>query len=253
MRTLATAAVLLFACAALAQPRMNEHAAQDLFNRANAEYQQQRYAEARALYGQIIDAGIESADLFYNMGNASARLGRTGEAVLYYEKARKLAPRDSDVRANLRRVGPPDNDPQRFVLAVPLFWILEKLSLREWVGTFLTLFVLMGITGAVYYGFPPPRWAWLVRNAFRAMAVASAVLALFAAAKLYQSHRVEHSVVMRSNAPVYSGPGERFSQVGATPEGTKVRRLAFNDPVWAQVQLMDGQRGFVVANSLRPI
>jgi tetratricopeptide (TPR) repeat protein len=232
---------------------MTVNAAMDLFNKANHEYQEQKYAEARDTYQQIITAGIQSSDLFYNMGNACARLGKTGEAVLYYERARKLAPRDRDVATNLRRIAPPDNDSRHFALFVPFFWILDSLSLREWMAAFLALFVLAGIAGALCFAFPMRRHSVLSRRLFQTIGVASLVLGLFAGTKYYQSEYVVHAVVMKPRVSIFSGPGDKFSQTVSAPEGTRVRRLSFADPAWAKVMLTDGQYGFTEAGNLSPI
>ena len=45
-----------------------------------------------------------SADGLYNLANSYARAGKPGLAVLNYERARILAPRDPDIRYNLRRL-----------------------------------------------------------------------------------------------------------------------------------------------------
>jgi hypothetical protein len=45
-----------------------------------------------------------SAAALYNLGNAYARAGKPGLAVLNYERARVLAPNDPDIEANLRFV-----------------------------------------------------------------------------------------------------------------------------------------------------
>jgi tetratricopeptide (TPR) repeat protein len=45
-----------------------------------------------------------SAAALYNLGNSYARQGKPALAVLNYERARVLAPRDPDIRANLRQL-----------------------------------------------------------------------------------------------------------------------------------------------------
>src|SRR5271170_1776891 len=52
---------------------------------------------------QPAEAGYSAAAL-YNLGNAYARAGKPGMAVLNYERASLLAPNDPDVEANLRLV-----------------------------------------------------------------------------------------------------------------------------------------------------
>jgi hypothetical protein len=52
---------------------------------------------------QPIANGRYSPSALYDLGNSYARAGRPGLAVLNYERAHLLAPRDADINANLRR------------------------------------------------------------------------------------------------------------------------------------------------------
>jgi len=45
--------------------------------------------------------GYEASSLFYNLGNAYYKQNDLPRAILYYEKARLLAPWDEDIRQNL--------------------------------------------------------------------------------------------------------------------------------------------------------
>jgi tetratricopeptide (TPR) repeat protein len=71
------------------------------FQSANASYEAGDYARAIEDYTLVAQAGIAHPDLFYNLGNAYFKQGNLGRAVLWYERARRLAPRDADVRENL--------------------------------------------------------------------------------------------------------------------------------------------------------
>lgn len=55
----------------------------------------------RARADAQIPPKVWSSAALYNLGNAYARAGKPGLAVLNYERARLLAPNDSDVEANL--------------------------------------------------------------------------------------------------------------------------------------------------------
>lgn len=246
------AALLILAASSV--PALSADEAQGVFTRANAAYAKQDYAEAHKLYGEIASSGIRSPQLFYNLGNASARLGRTGEAVLYYERARALSPRDPDLLANLKRVAPPDNFPQPFILAVPFHRALEGFSVREWTALFLTLWVLAGLLGAALFlsaGAGARTW---LRRVLWIVGPAAVVTGVFAGIRLYDNARVAHAIVTKPKAIVYSGPDAGFSMIASATEGTKVRRLPFGgSPAWVQVRLMDGQKGFVRAADITPI
>ena len=44
---------------------------------------------------------VDALLLFYNLGNACFKSDRLGEAILWYERARLLSPRDEGIGANL--------------------------------------------------------------------------------------------------------------------------------------------------------
>ena len=72
------------------------------FIKAGALYQTEDYAGAIKGYQKILDQGVSSAAVYYNLGNAYFKSENLGKAILYYEKALRIAPRDPDIEANLR-------------------------------------------------------------------------------------------------------------------------------------------------------
>ena len=79
-----------------------QSAALGLYSEGNDLYRRGEFAAARTRYLAAAGTGVRDARLFYNLGNACFKDGRLGEAVVWYERARRLAPRDEDVLANLR-------------------------------------------------------------------------------------------------------------------------------------------------------
>ena len=139
------------------------------------------------------------------------------------------------------------------MLFVPFFWIVDSLSLREWMAAFLVLFTVSGIVGATGFAVPHRRLGTVSRRLFYVVGAISLVLGVFAGTKYGQTEYVAHAIVMKPRVSIYSGPGDKFSQTVSAPEGTRVRRLSFSDPTWAKVMLMDGQYGFTEATNLSPI
>ncbi|MCX8108911.1 MAG: tetratricopeptide repeat protein [Verrucomicrobiae bacterium] len=72
------------------------------FEAANRLYEQGKYGDAISSYLKILAAGIESPAIYFNLGNAYFKSGQAGRAIYYYRKAARLAPRDPDIRANLK-------------------------------------------------------------------------------------------------------------------------------------------------------
>ena len=71
------------------------------FYTGNVYYEKKDYAKALENYRAAFDMGIESGNLYYNMGNASLKMGKIGYAILFYEKAMRLIPQDGDLKSNM--------------------------------------------------------------------------------------------------------------------------------------------------------
>ena len=121
------------------------------FDAANKLYEQGRYPEAAAAYERLLDAGHRSQSVYFNVGNAWFKAGQMGRAIAAWRMGEQLAPRDPDVRFNLRfahhKVTGSEAFPrpawQRALLALTLnewtaiataaLWLwFALLALREW-------------------------------------------------------------------------------------------------------------------------
>ena len=71
------------------------------YRRADALYQEGQYEQAAEKYEQIAGS-IQNSAVYYNLGNAYFRLGYRGKAILNYERAKRLTPRDKDTNFNLK-------------------------------------------------------------------------------------------------------------------------------------------------------
>jgi len=75
---------------------------EQLFEHGNMLYRAGDYRGAAALYDSIINQGYRSAEVYFNLGNSRYRLEQLAQAVLAYERAARLKPRDPDIAHNLR-------------------------------------------------------------------------------------------------------------------------------------------------------
>ena len=73
-----------------------------IFSRANKNYNLGSYEQALAGYDSIVQIGLHSSELYFNMGNAHYKLNRIAPSILNYEKAQLLDPTNEDIQHNLR-------------------------------------------------------------------------------------------------------------------------------------------------------
>ena len=71
------------------------------YRSADALYQEGQYEQAAEKYERIASS-IKNGAVYYNLGNAYFRLGNRGKAILNYERAKRLMPRDKDTNFNLK-------------------------------------------------------------------------------------------------------------------------------------------------------
>src|SRR5262249_38203954 len=74
----------------------------DEFEKANRAYIDGKYGDAINNYIKVIQQNGFSSNVLFNLGNAYERNGQHGLAILSYERAQRLNPRDPDIAANLK-------------------------------------------------------------------------------------------------------------------------------------------------------
>ncbi len=229
---------------------------QDVFRRAEEAYREGRYAEAAEQYESLRSQGIEDGALSYNLGNAYAKSGRLGLAILHYERALRRMPGDSDTKANLEFANALITDvverpdlPSYVVWVVDLYRALEP----DYCAGLLSLSFLFG--GAVVTVLLLGRWPSLRTPAITVLVIAGFVAlvsaGLLAAKFTAASERVE-AVVLVSATDVRSGPGETNPQLAEIHEGLKLSVLGTRED-WLQVGLPNGITGWVRAGDVETI
>ena len=223
----------------------------DEFQAANALYDAGKFAEAIAAYEKIEP---KSAHIFYNLGNAYYREGQAGRAVLNYERARQLAPRDPDVLANLKfaqqRLGVEEinTSPQaarRFLHAAVWSRTVNEWANYELAGVWLTAIALGLCLGL-------SRW----RTVFLVGAVAAFLwLAATAGALAYRVTVQRHSppaIVLVNHTDARFAPLPDATVHFKLDEGTKVA-VKESRGAWLFVERADGSQGWVRAETVERI
>lgn len=92
---------IIIATLLLAATQASAGPAED-FSAANSAYSEGKFDSAYAAYQELLGDGHLNTTLLYNLGNTCYRLGRPGEAALWYERALTLDPAHPEARQNLR-------------------------------------------------------------------------------------------------------------------------------------------------------
>ena len=216
----------------------------DEFKAANALYDAGKFAEAAAAYERLEP---KTAHVYYNLGNAWFRQDKLGLAILNYERARRLAPRDPDVQANLKfaqqklgvdEINSPPRPVQRFLRSV-----IESRTLGEWSAYELAGLWLTALAIGAWIYFPKIRTGLVV--------VGVAGIAVLTVSVVALGNRTIAGVVTIATEA-------RFAPL---PDSTVHFRLAEGTKVvtqedrgqWLFVERADGQQGWVKAEAVARI
>ena len=229
------------------------NAVKDSLNAANQLYTSAKYADCIRKYQYIVAQGFESAEVYYNLGNAFYKSGNATYAILNYERAKKLAPNDDDIQYNLElaRTLVVDN-----IVPLPepgfLRWWKEfvtSMSINTW-GTFsiLTFFMFLSFFGL----FLLSRTYSVKRLSFWISITAICFSAItFTIGASLQSKLINHNtaVVTDRSVRVKASPSETGTELFIVHEGITVR-LTDKLGDWVYVSLPDGNKGWIKEASL---
>ncbi len=218
----------------------------DDFVVANKSYQDKDFAAAIEMYEGIEAKGLESAALYFNLGNAYFKSGDLGHAVLYYMRAQRLDPGDDDIRHNLefargftsvQMEGVRLNPVQSFFDALVAPY---RLSLLAWVssGFFVLLLLLMIL-----------RWsAGITRAAVRTGLMTALILVVISSGLTTFKYRTDYlsrrAVIVVQESPVQTGPSEQSDVELQGAPGLVVEILAESDDYY-NVLFENKRRGWI--------
>jgi tetratricopeptide (TPR) repeat protein len=202
---------------------------QDKFRAAN----QADLEQARDLYLELLDDRVADPVLFAKLGSAYAQLGQPGRAVLMYERALRLDPRNYLWKRHLRQIEPPDNRRRPFVLVVPFLELRDYLTLDEWAWLAAGCWSLLAllIAGACLLK------AAAFRRLCKRLAWAAAVLLLFVGGMLGArcwSDQFAHQGIVLEYLVSRFGPGLQYQEHLELPAGRRVRIIS-QDAEWAEI------------------
>jgi tetratricopeptide (TPR) repeat protein len=228
-------------------------------NAANRAYTYGSYAESAELFQQIITARGYSAPLCFDLANAEARAGHTGAAILNYERARYLAPADSDIDHNLqlarKQAGLEPNSYRWWEI------VLRSIDWTVWLGIMATLLLLifLAVIGTAY----APTLATaakiplrLLKNIFRAILFAGIPLCLLMGyvelSTIGFNNRIEGVVIAPKAATLRLSPFDSADSIGTIPEGELVTvEDRHND--YLRIEARDYHFGWIQEKDIAPV
>ena len=214
-----------------------------IFYKANALYEDGKYDTAINVYTGLIDQGLESGNLYFNIGNSYFKKGELGKAILNYERAIKRIPGDSDLKSNydfahsqVKNMVPAKSDPfHRKVLNLYRSFSMNGLTVLLSV-TYIVLLLFVFI----FFVFKP---GLKHRYIFTISLFIFFFISLYALSDRITSHNREAVLIAESSDAMFE-PVESATIHYTIYEGTKVY-IVQEKMDWLKIRRQDGKIGWI--------
>ncbi len=221
---------------------------ESLMTKANEFFIAGEYQKSIDVYQKLVSEGYKSPELLYNLANSYYRIGKIGYSILYYEKAKILAPSDEDINHNLNFVKLQTKDkieklPEFFLFE---WWenILSLMTINQ-LTIFIYFLFLIALVGLLFYIIS--KNVKLRRVSFYASMIALGLL-IFSSIILFininRQYNLKYGIILSESVIVKSSPDPISKEAFIIHEGLKVK---IEDRVeeWCKIRLEDGKIGWI--------
>lgn len=216
---------------------------------AEAAYNAGDYAAAIEQYERLIENGITSAQIYYNLGSAYYESDDLGRALVNTLRAQRLAPRDNDINLNLvliraLRVDVQGDDTAPLdVVAAFTAEVMTTAELGWLVFVLWTVWFMLLIV-------------WITRSRLRLPLLVLGGVLVFAllvfAGRLIVEAQRPAAVVTAFTVTTYTGPGEDYPPLFTLHSAAELRVLERRGE-WARFSLPNGRQGWVALESIEQV
>lgn len=226
--------------------------AKELFYKGNLYYENGEYAEAIKTYEEVLNKGYESGNLYYNLANSYFKSDDLGKAILYFERAMRLIPRDGDLESNYKYALSltKNNLPEqtRFFVARFIQSTAAHFTINELLIAMSSIFFIFIITvlSHLYFG--------IIRKNFRNLIIILVVIFITGAVIFLDkfNETKNRAVVVFEKASSKFEPSIKATTYFTLYEGANIKVLTTRGD-WCKIKRPDGKIGWVEKSNIEMI
>tara|TARA_B100001250_G_scaffold297206_1_gene258697 strand:- start:33 stop:764 length:732 start_codon:yes stop_codon:yes gene_type:complete len=219
-----------------------------LFLEANQQYNKQNYKSAILLYDSIIANGLESSELYYNLGNCYYKKEEWANAIWNYEKSLSLK-KNTNTLENLELTKLKITDkiepiPQLFYKK---WWrnTINLVSVNMWqILTLLCIWIILIVQIITRFTTSKHKYS------FHFLTILFIILLSISLSSYHENYQKPKAIIFSSSVNVNSAPTEDSKNLFSLHAGTKVRILD-NIGDWINIKIEDGKNGWIKKSNCR--
>ena len=225
-------------------------------NNADTEYQKGNYQQAIRDYEEILKNG-ESAEIYFNLGNAYYRTDNITKAVLNYERARLLSPGDDDINFNLQFARSKTIDkitPESEMFFITWYKSLVNFtSVDNWAKTGILCIVLALLLVLLYLFGPQLMLRKIGFFGGLAFFVIFLLSNLFAFQQKQALDNRTGAIIISPSVNIKKTPAKNSADQFVLHEGTRVDIIDKGMTDWRCIRVGDGREGWIETKAIEEI
>lgn len=224
---------------------------------ADSAYASADYATAIHIYEQLLTTLGESAAVYYNLGGAYFKTNDIARSILNYERALLIEPANDDIKFNLELARSKAVD--KNVTVSELFFVRwfrdfsAIMSADSWAKGAILCFIIL-ILCLTLFIFSKKRKTKKIIFIFAILSLLCTVSANIIASnqKAKLVHR-ESAIIMDPSVTVRSTPSDSGTELFILHEGKKVTIKDNSMKEWKEIEIEDGNIGWLPASAIERI
>lgn len=227
------------------------------FDSANELYRKEKYTEAIEKYESILSKDkLESAELYFNLGNCYYKLGKIAPSIYNFEKAALLNPDDQAIQTNLVFAQKRTIDDIKVMPKVGFSNFLNKTTavfsydVWAWIAISFSVLVLLFFIGYYFSS-----TTVLKRIFFLGMFVLIGLMIIsisFAFLQQQVEKKIRPAIVFEELVNVKTEPKSTSENAFMLHEGTKVFVKETLDN-WKRIELTDKSEGWIKKEAIKEL
>jgi tetratricopeptide (TPR) repeat protein len=228
----------------------------DLLLKANEQYTKEQFKEAINSYQELLMTGLESPEVYFNLGNAYYKTGQHTLAILNYERAKLLSADDEDIDFNLQVANQyvVDSIQELPGIFIVNWWngLINSQTTDRWaVISIISFLFFLSLAGLFLFA----KTGTIRRLAFWVAIVFFLISGFsWSFAGKQKSRLVNHSfaIVTQPTVAIKSSPSEKGTNLFIIHEGLKIQIVdKLGD--WVEIKLANGNKGWLMLDAIEKI
>lgn len=222
----------------------------------NIQYNDGKYEAAITSYESVLANGLQSAELYFNLGNCYYKLHKVAPAIYNYEKALQLNPNDEEIKTNLDFARKMTIDDIKIIPKVGFNKLIEDFTSSYYYDTWAWIAVVFGFVFLGFFiGYYFSATAFKKRIYFTGMFLILVGIVISVSSGIYEKNRISNdkpAIVFAENTSLKGEPKSSSTETILLHEGTKVYVLE-SIANWKKVQLTDETTGWIQEDAIKEL